>query len=95
MTAVMWVLLAEWLATALGAVAFLGLFGAPWRQTDRQVAWHLWSMGVLAAVEGISLAAVLLGWRVPAWAFAAIYGAGVAITYWRVLLVLLPRLRRR
>ena len=95
MSVVVWVLLVEWLATAAGAATFLGLFGLPWRQADRQVAWHLWSMGVLAAIEGGSLAAVVLGWRVSAWAFAALYGAGVAVTYWRVWLVLLPRLRRR
>lgn len=95
MSTVIWVLLIEWVATAVGAMVFLGLFGPPWAQPDRPVAWHLWSMGVLAIAESLTLAAIAIGWRIPVWVFAAVYGFSTAITYWRLWLVLLPRLRRR
>lgn len=95
MNALVWVLLVEWALTAVAAILCVAALGLPWRQPDRQVAWHLAVVTGLAGVEAATLFAVAVRWRMPLLLFAVLYGAGAVVMLWRLWLVLLPRLRRR
>lgn len=93
MTWLGWVILAEWILTALGAGTFLALYGRPWKYEDKAMAWHLTAVTGVAGLEALGLLlAVVLG-ELPLIPTALVYGAATGVVYWRM--VLLVRSRRR
>ncbi|HVE27786.1 MAG TPA: hypothetical protein VNC22_20410 [Sporichthya sp.] len=94
MTWLGWVILAEWILTAVGAGGFLILYGRPWRYEDRVMAWHLTLVTAVAGFEALGLLlAVVLG-RLPLIPTALVYGAATATVYWRVVLLIKTRRAR-
>jgi CHASE2 domain-containing sensor protein len=90
-----WVILAEWILTAVGAGGFLVLYGRPWRYEDRVMAWHLTAVTAVAGLEAFGLLlAVVLG-ELPLIPTALVYGAGAGIVYWRVALLVAAKRRER
>ena len=85
------VIVVSWLITFVAAVTFLLMFGFPWRYFDRNMAWHLVSMAVVAVLEVVAL--VLTGWSlVPA---AIAYTVAAVVMCWRTGLLIATRRRAR
>lgn len=88
MNAVDAVIVLEWLLTGLGAVVFLAAYGRPWRYSDRVMSWHLASVTAVAGMEAWGLLLMAVIGKVP---LALVYGAGLAVVYWRLALLLRTR----
>lgn len=82
------VIVLEWLLTGVGAVGFLVAYGRPWKYADRVMSWHLISVTAVAGMEGFGLLFMAVIGKVP---LALIYGAGAAVVYWRLWLLLRTR----
>lgn len=78
----------ELLVTILAALGFLVRYGWPGRYHDRTMAWHIYSVTVVALGEAAGLFLALLGVRLPLPVYLAIYGAGALIVVWRFGLLL-------
>lgn len=91
MTGLGWVIVAEWILTAVGAGGFLVLYGRPWHYEDRVMAWHVASVTAVAMLEAAGLLMVALGLRLPLWVFVLVYGIATGVVYWRLALLLLSR----
>lgn len=89
-----WLVVGEWALTLCAAVAFLVLYGWPNRYQDRTMAWHVFSVTAVAAVESAGLVAAGLHIHLPLWLYAVIYGAGAVVVIWRVWLLLKGRRRK-
>ena len=95
MTWLGWVILAEWILTAVGAGGFLVLYGKPWKYVDRVMAWHLTAVTAVAGLEAAGLLlAVVLG-ELPLIPTALVYGAATGVVYWRMVLLVRERRRQR
>lgn len=81
------VIVAEWVAIVLGAVAFGLLYGRPGKYGDREMAWHIAAATAAAGLQPIGL---LLG-AVSLWLPVATEGLAMAIVYWRVALLVQTR----
>lgn len=93
MTWLGWVIIGEWILTAVGAIAFLVIYGKPWRYEDRVMAWHLTAVTAVAGGEALGLLlAVVLG-ELPLIPTALVYGAAAGIVYWRMALLIHSRRR--
>lgn len=91
MSAVQIFIMSAWLVTFISALTFLALFGFPWRYRDRNMAWHLVSMAVVAVLEVVAL--VLTGWSLVPAAFA--YTVAAVVMCWRTGLLIATRRRAR
>ena len=81
------VVVGEWIVTVIFGLAFLAMFGLPWRHADRAMAWHIASFTAVSIGEAVGLIAIGLRYHVPLWAYAVIYGGGAAVILWRVALL--------
>jgi hypothetical protein len=90
-----WVILGEWILTAIGAGGFLVIYGRPWKYEDRVMSWHLTAVTAVAGLEALGLLlAVVLG-ELPLVPTALVYGAAAGVVYWRVVLLVAQRRRER
>lgn len=87
MTLLVGVVVGEWIVTVVYGVAFLLMFGWPWRHPDRIMAWHIASFTVVSIAEALGLAAIALRYHVPLWTYAVIYGGGAGVILWRLALL--------
>ncbi len=95
MTWLAWVILGEWILTAIGAGGFLVLYGRPWKYEDRVMSWHLTAVTAVAGLEALGLLlAVVLG-ELPLIPTALVYGAAAAVVYWRTALLVAAKRRAR
>lgn len=59
----------------VGALAFLVLFGSPTRSLDPPIARHVAVFTAITGIEAALLLAALVGFVVPMWVFALLFGA--------------------
>lgn len=87
------IIVAIFVATIVGTVAFLAV-EPPWRRhQDRVIAWHVWSFSAAYGVETLSLLLLALGVRISPWIFVAIFAGSATVVYWRLLLAVRGRHR--
>jgi hypothetical protein len=68
-------------------------YGRPWRYIDKVMSWHLAAVTAVACMESIGLLLLMAVIGKPP--LALIYGAGTAVIYWRLWLLLRTRNRRK
>lgn len=81
------IVVGEWILAVIYGLAFLVMFGRPWKAADRGMAWHIASFTAVSIIEALGLLAIALHYHVPLTSYAVIYGAGVAVILWRVALL--------
>jgi hypothetical protein len=90
-----WVILSEWILTALGAGGFLVLYGRPWRYEDRVMAWHLTAVTAVAGLEAAGLLLAVVIGELPLIPTALVYGAATGVVYWRMVLLVAAKRRAK
>jgi hypothetical protein len=88
-----WIVAGELLVTVAGTAAFLVFYGAPWRHSERAVAWHIAGFSAAAGIEALSLLLLALGLAPPAWVYVLVFGLMDAAVLQRMWLLLRDRRR--